>query len=140
MVGDRQEPDPGRRGRGDERGGLEDPIRAQGVGVQVDRRRPRRDDRIRRRVVAASRHAAQTSMSRWIRSIARARPVAGSMSIWVAFRMTGPSPTSNRVGSALRNRGRTVLGVEADDAVDRTGHARGRSDRPSRRAGSARHR
>src|SRR4029077_3031919 len=110
MVGDRQEPDPDRRRSGDQRGGLEDPIRAQGVRVQVDRRGARRDDRVGRHVVAASRHAAQTSTRRWIRSMARARPVAGSTSIWVAFRITGPSPTANRVGSAFMNRGKTVLG------------------------------
>ena len=53
---------------------------------------------------------AQTSTSAAIRSIASARPVAGSMSIWAALNTTAPSPTSNRVGSALMNRGRTVFG------------------------------
>ena len=56
--------------------------------------------------------------------MARARPVAGSMSICVALKTTGPSPTSNRVGSALMNRGRTVRRVEPDDAPDRAGHAK----------------
>ena len=32
------------------------------------------------------------------------------MSIWAALKTTGPSPTSNRVGRALMNRGRTVFG------------------------------
>src|SRR6267378_1421973 len=45
-----------------------------------------------------------------MRSIARARPVAGSMSICAALNTTGPSPTANRVGRALMKRGSTVAG------------------------------
>ena len=33
------------------------------------------------------------------------------MSIWAALKTTGPSPTSNRVGSALTKRGSTVRGA-----------------------------
>ena len=35
------------------------------------------------------------STIRWIRPMARARPVAGSMSTWTALNTTGPSPTAN---------------------------------------------
>ena len=45
-----------------------------------------------------------------MRSIARARPVAGSMSTWTALKTTAPWPTSKRVGSEFTKRGRTVAG------------------------------
>ena len=72
---------------------------------------------------AAPASPAQTSTSRWMRSIASARPVAGSMSIWTALKTTGPlahlEARRQRVDEA-RQDGRRV---EADDAVDRPGHA-----------------
>ena len=110
----------------DELGRLEDAVGAGRVGVDVGDR-VAGDERLAvlgsRRVARRTGRRHQTSTRRWIRSIWMARPVAGSMSIWQALNTTGPSPTSNRVGSALMNRGRTVVGLEPDDAPDRTGHA-----------------
>src|SRR4029079_10512380 len=102
----------------------EQPIRAQGVGVQVDARGSRRPEPAVWRVVAllGAGHASQTC---WIRSLASARPVAGSMSTWVALKMTEPSPTSNLVGRPLRNRGRTVAGSKP--MIDHAGPVQPRS-------------
>ena len=58
---------------------------------------------------------AHPSQTRWTRSIASARPVAGSMSIWVALKTTGPSATSNRVGSAVQEPRQHRRRVEPDD-------------------------
>ena len=71
-----------------------------------------RHERMCRATRLVARSHRQTSTRRLMRSIWSARPVAGSMSTWHALRMTGPSPTSNRVGSALMNRGRTVSGLK----------------------------
>ena len=54
--------------------------------------------------------------------MARARPVAGSMSTWTALKTTVPSPTSNRVGSALMKRGRTVRGSKPMTLQTGPGH------------------
>ena len=99
-----------------ELGGLEDAVGAGRVGVDV-RDRVARDERLgvvgTRGVARGSgRRHPQTSTRRWIRSICSARPVAGSMSTWQALKTTGPSPTSNRVGSALTKRGSTVSGLK----------------------------
>jgi hypothetical protein len=64
------------------------------VGVEVHDRLPSpgRRQRVRPRVPASPRRSGhvQASTRRAIRSIARARPVAGSMSICAALKMTGP--------------------------------------------------
>ena len=117
---------PAARAAVDELPGREDPVRAERVGVEVGDRGRRRHDPAERRLVAAflrrgngaggGREArrrigpAHSSQTRWTRSIASARPVAGSMSIWVALNTTGPSATSKRVGRPVRNRGSTVAG------------------------------
>ena len=76
----------------------------------------------RGRAARARPPGAQTSRRRWIRSIASARPVAGSTSIRAALKTTGPSPTSKRVGSAVDEARQDRRRVEPDDAVERAGH------------------
>ncbi len=70
----------------------------------------------------------------------RARPVAGSMSIWVALKTTGPiahlEPRRQRVDEA-RQHGR---GIEPDDAPHRARHPEVGLVGRAARAGSARHR
>ena len=65
---------------------------------------------------------AQTSTSAAIRSIASARPVAGSMSIWAALKTTGAvadlEPRRQRVDEPRQD----GLRVEPDHAPDRAGH------------------
>ena len=138
---DREQPDPGvvRLARRAPRGSRT-PSRAERVGVDV-RDRVAGDERLAASGpgrVRAGRTTVRPRRRALIRSIWRARPVAGSMSTWQALKTTGPSPTSNRVGSALMNRGRTVLGLNPITLHDRAGHARGRSGRPCPWAGSAR--
>ena len=102
VIGQRQRPDAGlggarraRRARGRRRSG------SCGCGGRRSttgrRRRARSPPRI---VRAGGGHAAQASTRRWIRSMASARPVAGSMSIWTALKTT--APRRPRTGSAGR--------------------------------------
>ena len=120
VVGDRRQRDAPAAHRIQQPGRRQDAVGPRGVAVQVDavaagcrHARPAvaairvalRPDR--RRVQRAGGHA---STSRLSRSMWSARPVAVSTSIWTALNTTGPDPTSNRVGSPLRKRGRTVRG------------------------------
>jgi hypothetical protein len=76
VVGEREDPDTGRRDVLDEPGRGQDTIRAARVGVQVDRRRSRRDDTKRRgcRVVASRALVAGACGHRPSLPAGRARP------------------------------------------------------------------
>jgi len=107
------------RGRSKELCGLEQPYRAPLWAWQVDRRGPGRYDGCASVSVVTAGDAAaarpwlrgqrQASTSRWIRSMASARPVAGSMSIWLALKTTAPSPYLE----PRRQRVRSVAGRSA---------------------------
>ena len=86
---------------------LEDPVRAGGMGVQIDGVAPKRG---------------HTSMMRLMRSMLWAAPLAGSMSMSTALKKTGPDADRETGGQAVDEPRQDGLRLEADDAVERAGH------------------
>ena len=120
VIRDRQQPDARGVRLAQQLGRLQDAVGTERVRVEVGDRGAG-DRRLvgRPGPVPPQGHGSTT---RAIRSTWSARPVAGSTSTWQPLKMTGPSPTSNRVGRALMNRGRTVAGLKPITLQMRTRH------------------
>ena len=121
VVGDRERRDPGVGGRPDQLDRREDAVGPDRVRVEVDGGRPTPGRSALSPTRGMSGHA-QTSTYRAIRSIARARPVAGSMSIWAALKTTAPSPDLEPRRQGVDEPRQDGLRVEADHAPHRPGH------------------
>ena len=101
VVGDARQPDAAAARLAHELARAQDAVGAGRVGVESAGRVSGPAGRADSARPACGRSPAHTSTTRWIRSIASARPVAGSTSTWPRSAPPGPPPP--RIGSAARS-------------------------------------